>query len=50
LGCKSRKIYVPAIQSDLTLPVLEGKKLICIGSIGDLVKSVIGDQKSLSGS
>ncbi len=27
------------------LPVLEGKKLIGIVSIGDLVKSIIGDQK-----
>ena len=27
------------------LPVFEGKKLIGIVSIGDLVKSIIGDQK-----
>ena len=27
------------------LPVIEGKKLIGIVSIGDLVKSIIGDQK-----
>jgi CBS domain-containing protein len=27
------------------LPVLEGKKVIGIVSIGDLVKSIIGDQK-----
>jgi CBS domain-containing protein len=27
------------------LPVLEGKKLVGIVSIGDLVKSIIGDQK-----
>ena len=29
------------------LPVFEGKKLIGIISIGDLVKSTIGDQKFL---
>jgi len=29
------------------LPVFEGKKLIGIVSIGDLVKSTIGDQKFL---
>ena len=27
------------------LPVFEGRKLIGIVSIGDLVKSIIGDQK-----
>ena len=27
------------------LPVLEGKKVIGIISIGDLVKNIIGDQK-----
>jgi CBS domain-containing protein len=29
------------------LPVFEGKKLIGVVSIGDLVKSTIGDQKFL---
>jgi CBS domain-containing protein len=31
------------------LPVIEGKKIIGIVSIGDLVKSIIGDQKFVIG-